>query len=259
MAFESRFMQSVLLSQDCTLCHSYNVIYDAWSQKIASSGRFWNVASDACFWNIASDLWFQNIASDARQMPGFKIMSFLWPTSSQHNRPILSPLPESQWMVLVGPGHSSADFEMLRLRHDFKRLHLTPARCQPDIMFQSQASDTRFQNHASDVIFCDHASDLQYTSGYVSRTKFQFWILSGIDQHWLALGIDPGSPEKARKAQMSGMYVTNNQNDTNCSNWSLLGLSLMCIIVDISQCRQLWCCFTRPLNMYATEMENPSA
>ena len=64
---------------------------------------------------------------DARQTQCFEIMHFLWPIPSIHNKPISYPLPESQWMVLVNPGHSSATW------------------------FWNGASDAWFQNIALDV------------------------------------------------------------------------------------------------------------
>ncbi len=77
-------------------------MYDAWSQKIASGGRFWNVVSDAWFWNIAPEMWFQNIVSDASQMPTRR------PPDSTRCQP------------------DASQMQLFKIRHQ------APARCQPD-------------------------------------------------------------------------------------------------------------------------------
>ena len=40
---------------------------------------------------------------------------------------------------------------LLHLTQDFKALHLTPVRCQPDAIFRNQASDAKFENYVPDV------------------------------------------------------------------------------------------------------------
>ncbi len=52
---------------DPTLCHSWYTS-DAWSKKIASGRRIWNVAPDVWFWNIRHNI------SIFRQTQDFKIM-----------------------------------------------------------------------------------------------------------------------------------------------------------------------------------------